>query len=381
MQRNRLLAIALAWLPGVAALAGGTTSMSSTQQVFRVHLAATCRSFDSTQGRIVLSRLTDQDIIAQALGGGGAGGSVTQGFALAYNAAEDSLQVVNSNLAPVVDVIHFGGGAAITDSRQIDRFTFLFFPGQTNEFGAETNVFGSALITERANFSGKHNATPNIFGQLQFALTGGMVLGAATTPGASTNSPGMTNGVTSTNGNGIGGFPGPGFVMTSTNINFDPTATVCVGSFSTLAHAVKVPKFPVIPTGTNGIGLTNIMGLTNRPTGGLGTNGAANTGTTNGTAAVTHPGTSTVIGFNPVTGMPISAGTGTIGSGSPGSVPGTAGISGTTGIGTAGANTAITSNVTGLATFPPATGTGGVMAMVNTRPAGTPGSTTFATVR
>src|SRR5947209_7446406 len=120
INKSLLIALTAVSLPGSAVLAQGSTNNTSTQAVFRVRFSATCQSFDSTRGRIVTTRLTDKNIIAQALGTSATDRNVNRNFALAYNTAEDSLQVVNSNLQSVADVIHFGSGAAIADNRQID---------------------------------------------------------------------------------------------------------------------------------------------------------------------------------------------------------------------------------------------------------------------
>ncbi len=347
-----MIALAAASLPGSAALAEGTNSTNATQDVFQVRFSATCQSFDSARGRIVTSRITERNIIAQALGTNPSDRGVNRNFALAYNAAQDSLQVVNSNLQAVVDVIHFGGGAALADNRRLDRFTFrftfLFFPGQTNEFGAETNVLGSAVITERANQLRGAGGTlvPNITGRLQFFLTGGNVLGAtnAFTVLGSTNFVGSTNtnlgtnSVSPTNSMGFAntGLSGAGFVMTNANIVFDTNAVICVGTFTTARAAASPTPFPGFGVSTNGSGTTNTIITTNTTTGATGTNGIPiTTGTTNTTTGTTNNNTGTTNGNTGAANLGNS-----IGFGSTGNTPGVAGVSGTFGSGTVGATPA-----------------------------------------
>jgi hypothetical protein len=386
INKTMLIVLAAVSLPGSAVLAQGSTNNPSTQEVFRVQFSATCQSLDSTRGRIVTTRLTDRNIIAQALGTNLKDGSVNRNFALAYNAAEDSLQVVNSNLQPVVDVVHFGGGAAIADNRQIDRFAFMFLPGQTNEFGAETNVFGSAVITERSNRVGQAGTSlrPNITGRLQFFLTDGNVLGATNrfTVMGSTNAGAMTNLISGTNGalgvltttNGASftttGLSGSGFVMTNSNIVFDASATICVGTFTTVPRTGLLTA-PVFNGGiTNGLGATNNISTTNTTTGVTNTNtGNTNTiiGTTN-TPGAANTATGTAIGFNTTTGNIIGMGSSTsnIGFGSTGSV--TPGVAGINPIGAV-------SPITGIANTVSTTGTIGTTAV------GTPAGATIGVTR
>jgi hypothetical protein len=357
---NLLMALAAFLCSGSAGFGQGSSSTNvpsttSTAAVFRVSFAAVCQAFDSTRGRVVPRRLTEKNIIAQAVGGSPADQTLLQNFALAYNAAEDSLQVVDTNLQPVVDVIHFGGGAAIADNRQVVRFTFLFFPGQTNELGAETNVLGSAVITERTNQLRHASATngPNITGRLQFLLTGGNLLGMTnpfvlsglTNSGATTNTATSTNAasvVAVTNNQGLfTNFLSSGnFVLTNANIVFDPSAQICVGVFTT-ARPVPGTTPPSAPLGTN----TNTVSTTNTTTG-VASPPSGTTGTNGTTAGSTNIGTGTVIGFNVNTGTVITNnGAANIGAGAAGSVPGTPGLGGAGGTGAIG--TTITPGVTG----------------------------------
>lgn len=249
-KHSLILAFAVAALHSPAGFAQGPTETNQT--LYPVTFSATGHFVDSARGHIVTTNINQGSIIAQALGLRPGEPTLARGIALVYNAAEDCLQVVNTNTpGAVVDVLRFGGGTAIQDTNRIDRFTFLFLPGQTNEAGVDTNVIGSALITERAaeraNAAAEHaHAGPHISGSLWFVLSGGNVLGSTnylaatntnpvtgtntnTATVASTNAPG-----TNTNGAGVvAGTTLPGFVMTSSNLVFDPTASICVGTFAT----------------------------------------------------------------------------------------------------------------------------------------------------
>ncbi len=236
------------------AAAQGTTN-TNNQVMFRVTFSATCSGFDGSKGRVVTTRITDRNIIAQATGGSPSTQGINRNFALVFNTDEDSLQVVDSQGNPVVDVVHFGGGAATGDARQTDRLTFMFFPGQTNEFNAETNVMGTALITERASRSNSSAVAnrANITGRLQFMLTSDTPLG-------------------------------------TTNLNFGSGTNVqiCVGRFTTSR------RFPLATTGITGLGAntTGTSGAGTNTTGAT-TGGGTNTTGTTGTSGVNGTGIGT----------------------------------------------------------------------------------------
>ena len=182
-----VLVLACALCPAQASAQTGFNPTNSAS--FRVTFSTRCQALNSG-GRVVSRRLTQRDIIAQATGLSPSDHRVQKEFALAYNADTDSLQVVDAQGNPVVDVVHFGGGTATADARQSQRFTFMFFPGQTNEFGQETNVIGTALIIERARHSRRGSAASraSITGQLQFMLSADSPLGATqVTSSAQTN--------------------------------------------------------------------------------------------------------------------------------------------------------------------------------------------------
>jgi hypothetical protein len=202
------VAVAVASLQSLAARAQATTNL------FRVSFKASCSALNGA-GKVTTTSLTDEDIIANATGVTRSSKSHSHsepGFALAYNTAADSLQVVDANGNLVADVINFGGGVSVSDSRQRDRFTFMFVPSLTD-------AIGSAVISENVGHSEVRAGQPraNIVGKLQFALAGSTVLGSTNSGTAFAPPSGGTN-----SGN---------FFMTSAYD--DPTAQICLGTFFT----------------------------------------------------------------------------------------------------------------------------------------------------
>jgi len=200
--------------------------VAPAQNLFRVTFQASYTSLNGGGSRLTTANITEKDIIANATGATGAQ-HLPRGFALAYNTAADSLQVVDTNGNVVADVINFAGGASVSDGKSRDRLTFMFVPGLTN-------AIGSAILTEGTGHISSRAAEPraNIVGKLQFALVGSTVLGS-TNPGTEFNPP---NGTNSPSGN---------FFMTSAYD--DATAKVCVGTFFTkeqLAVTVTTTNAP-----------------------------------------------------------------------------------------------------------------------------------------
>lgn len=268
------------------------------QDLFRATFSATCLSLNPTTGRIVTTQLTDRDIIAEATGISPKNYAALREFALVFNTTADSLQVVDTNGTTIVDVIHFDGGTATTDGRQIDRLTYMFLPGQTNELGAETNVFGTALITERASRSGTTNEVnrANITGRVQYVLTGTNVLGSTNVFTISTNSVSVTNTNSGTNVTVTVTNVPPGFFMTSTNIVFDPTARICQGTFT--AGTRFPPQVTITTTNVTATNVTTPVVTTPivTTTSGTTTTGGVNTGTT--TTGGVSTGTTTTGGVS-----------------------------------------------------------------------------------
>lgn len=214
------------------------------QDLFKVNFVASCNSSNASRGRITTTSITDRDILANF------GGTSTKGLQVVYNTSSDSLQIADSSGNILADVLDFAGGASVADSHQRDRFTFLFVPGISN-------AIGTAVITETASHTASKatNQRANITGKLQFALTDGTVLGSTNNSGAGFATP-ATNIVS----------PGGGFFMTSAFD--DPTAKICVGTFSTSQiMRGSVTNVPVV--------LTNLPGTNSN----IGTGTNSNTGT------------------------------------------------------------------------------------------------------
>lgn len=209
------------------------------QDIFKVNFVASCNSSNASRGRITTTTINDRDILANF------GATSAKGLQIVYNTSADSLQIADSSGNILADVMEFGGGVSVADSHQRDRFTFIFFPGISN-------AIGSAVITENASHTASKatNQRANITGKLQFALTDGSVLGSTNTSGTGFATP-STNIV----------FPGGGFFMTSAYD--DPTAKICVGTFSTSQiMAGSVTNIPVVLTnlpGTNSNTGTNSL--------------------------------------------------------------------------------------------------------------------------
>lgn len=303
-------------------------SRSFAQDLFRVNFSATCMSFDSARNRVVTRRITERNIIAQAVGLPLSDRMLLRDFALVYNTSADLIQVVATNGQPIADVIHFGAGAAINDGRIAQRFTLMFFPGQTNEFGFETNSFGSAVITERTrtNASNTVSTTASIIGRIQFVLTGGLALGTTHSMNPAetnlldstlTNTPGLgstgalSDTIFSTAANSTNTAavtlapPRPGFFMSSSFE--DNTAQIGTGTFiasrdlnqpETSTNSLNSP-FPVALPGTSPIpspgATTNALPVvtTNAPPG-VSTNVPPGT-TSNGVTNILVPGATSVL--------------------------------------------------------------------------------------
>src|SRR3954454_12967983 len=147
-------------------------AMGQTQDLFRVTFRANCRALGD-RGRLIHTRFTDQDIVAQCVGTNVSSVALTQNFALVYNATADRIQVVSvTNGLALCDVLEFQGGALATDTRQSERFTFLFVP-------EETNAVGSAVISERLprQAQGNNLNRARIGARFQLAVTDDTLLG------------------------------------------------------------------------------------------------------------------------------------------------------------------------------------------------------------
>jgi hypothetical protein len=328
-------------LASVLQLGHARAQTTTNETMFRVRFSASCQNFDATKNRVVTTRITDRDIVAQATGVPPSGRGVSRDFALVFNPTEDSLQVVNAAGEPIVDVIHFGGGDALADARQTTRLTFMFSPGQTNEFGAETNVLGTALITERATGgSGSRGASrANITGRLQYTLLSGAPLG-------------------------------------STNIESGTNVQICTGVFTTASQFPSGTTGGGVAGGTTGTtGTTTGTGVTgtNGGTGGAGTNGGT---TVTGTGTTTGVTTPVIIVTSPFTPIQTTTGTANVFGSGVGTLPSLTANGALPGLGTP-----IGTGQISLTPFNTVTGTG-IGSPVTTTPIGTTtvgGTTTIGT--
>jgi hypothetical protein len=196
------------------------------QDMFKVNFSATCKALNSG-GQITTTTITDKSIVANF------NGKPTSQLELVYNTSADSLQIADKSGNVFADVIDFGGGFSVADSHQRDRFTFMFVPGLTN-------AIGSALITENAEHTAQH---ANITGKVQFAIADGTVLGSTNLVVVSTN--------------GVSVVPQTSRATNSPTVTFfmtsafdDPTAKICVGTFST-SQIMAVTTTNITVTVTN----------------------------------------------------------------------------------------------------------------------------------
>jgi len=89
-------------------------------------------------------------------------------YELVYNPSTDSIQVVNeADGSFVSDVFLFDGGTNTIVGDELQRFTFVFSP-------TESEAIGSAVITERAN---NKNNRARIVGDIQFTLPANFTTG------------------------------------------------------------------------------------------------------------------------------------------------------------------------------------------------------------
>lgn len=152
--------IAVTVLSGLAAHA-----QVSTQELYAVKFRAVCKPSDKANGHS--SKMNESDLIKQYVGAGFTAKELKHNYALVYNPATDSIQVVNSIDGSLVsDVFLFEGGTNAVAGNQLTRFTFVFAPNVSN-------AIGSAVITERTRTgqSGNNRNRARISGKIQFTLT------------------------------------------------------------------------------------------------------------------------------------------------------------------------------------------------------------------
>lgn len=129
----------------------------STQELYTVKFRATCTPSDNANGRG--SKMTDRELIEECVGTGLSRKELKRNYALVYNPATDSLQVVSrSDGSLVCEALIFEGGTNAVSGDRLSRFTFVFSPNQAE-------AIGSAVITERTR---GESGRARISGRLQF---------------------------------------------------------------------------------------------------------------------------------------------------------------------------------------------------------------------
>ncbi|GEM_PF-1560420 len=130
----------------------------STQELYTVKFRATCTPSDTGKGKG--SKMTERDLIQELVGTGFTQKELKRNYALVYNPASDSLQVVSRTDGSLIgDVLIFDGGTNAIGGSQLSRFAFVFSPTQSE-------AIGSAVITERV---AKSNNRARISGRIQFS--------------------------------------------------------------------------------------------------------------------------------------------------------------------------------------------------------------------
>lgn len=204
----------------------GVQAQVSTQELYNVNFRAVCRPSDNSNRRA--SRMTDRDLIEQCVGDGFSARELRRNYALVYNPASDSLQVVNrADGSLVCDALIFQGGNSVQTGNRLTRLTFVFSPNQTD-------AIGTAVITERPPRNSRRPRA-RINGKIQFTMLSGAVSNAAAASETQTNgdSNGDTNSVPDLNaGDGSGSDATGNFVQAGAAANISQTAEVCTGNFT-----------------------------------------------------------------------------------------------------------------------------------------------------
>jgi hypothetical protein len=250
----------------IAVLAVTLPLWAGAQDIFRLSFHGTGRLLNEF-GMMQTRRVSTDDLIARCVGEAGLATNnqgTNRQFELAYNAGEDSVQVVNlTNGSFVCDVLQFQGTISNVDGRQISRMAFVFIPEQ-NE------AVGSAILTDRVR---SRNNRRYLHGQIQFALPS-LELGSAEGAQFSAAPINNTNAVGTTNNAGPGG--------TGTN------SSSGLGT-NTSITAPTVPVPPVVDTNPTLIVTNNLAG---------------SAGLTNSLLSPPLPGSTAVVATNTTSGNP-----------------------------------------------------------------------------
>jgi hypothetical protein len=228
-------------------LAASLFSLSAqTQDLFRVTFRVNCLSIDAS-GQVGNSKLTEKDVIAHCVNSQGLSNrSLTKNYALVYNPAGNNLEVVRlSDGSLLCDVIEFQDVGVTSDSRQTDRFSFMFIPDQINSIG-------TAVITQKSPNNDSNRVS--ITGKVQFVLTGDISLG-------STNTFVGTNATATTNGLSEAIAAVEGFATGATNIVISGTnvSTVIGTNVTAITNgAAADTNVAIIGTNVAGIIASNV---------------------------------------------------------------------------------------------------------------------------
>src|ERR1041385_5442068 len=149
-----------------AAIATLSATAVSAQDLFLVKFKATGTPGNNGTGSV---KITEKNLIEQCVGTGFSDQQIKQNFALVYNTASDTIQVVNqADGTPVCDVFQFQGGTITTvnqnnnNNDKLVRLTFVFVPDQADSVG-------SAVINEKPGKNlNSDKAKANIQGKIQF---------------------------------------------------------------------------------------------------------------------------------------------------------------------------------------------------------------------
>jgi hypothetical protein len=257
----------------IAVLALTLPLWAGAQDIFKLSFHGTGRLLNES-GMMQTRRVNTDDLIARCVGEAGLATNnqgTNRHFELAYNAGEDSVQVVNlTNGSWVCDVLQFQGTISNVDGRQISRMAFVFIPEQ-NE------AVGSAILTDRVR---SRNNRRYLHGQIQFALPS-LELGSAEGAQFSAAPISNTNAVGTTNNAGSGGNG------TNSSSGLGTNASIT---------APTVPVPPVVDTNptlivTNNLGGAGDAALTNSlllPPPLPGSTAVVATNTTSGNASATN---------------------------------------------------------------------------------------------
>jgi putative membrane protein len=198
----------------------------STQELYNVNFRAVCRPSDNSNRHA--SRMNNRDLIEQCVGDGFTARELRRNYALVYNPATDSLQVVNrADGSFVCDALIFQGGNSVATDNRLTRLTFVFSPNQTDSIG-------TAVITERP-VRNSNRPRARIRGRIQFTTLSGLVGTAAAieSPTNSASNNGDTNSVPDLNSDEDSDSGTSGnFVQAAAAANTSAAVEVCTGSFN-----------------------------------------------------------------------------------------------------------------------------------------------------